>query len=399
MIILTLFGTTSGLELLHSPLASIPSTLKLDDAWVGINGSHATLLEDRDVHIVLRKSVGRHTATWIGLYRPARELGYDRPGGFYGAGAWLIDCATDAKQLTDALRDMAGQIQAKVMRGGRFVNQIADSSAEFAPPSQAGSLLASVSAIQGGCNPDGESAFVVAGADFLEVIDWAQRAPSASPFAKIIVSGPDQVPSARAGAGFSVFQSLAHVIDNSYQRLSNELHSERMRSSLLAQELAGRESELRSARDEVMHQRQYVESASAAVERLQIVEAQLRVADSSVEKLRRRTQLEPSRSAAATRSGDSTTSDAGSSQRTGRHLSDPAAQAKKLEQLNRNSKRELDWIWLIVFLFIIVASVSFIVIHYWSNFRPSVNEAGTAATQQTQKPSSLSLPLPEERGN
>jgi hypothetical protein len=398
VIILTLFGTTSGLELLHSPLANIPSTLKLDDAWVGINGSHATLLEDRDVHIVLRKSVGPHTATWIGLYRPARELGYDRPGGFYGAGAWLIDCATDVKQLTDALRDMAGQIQAKVMRSGRFVNRIADSSAEFAPPSQAGTLLASVSAIKGGCNPDGESAFVVAGADFLEVIDWAQRAPSASPFSKIIVSGPDQVPLARAGTGFSVFQSLAHVIDNSCQRLSNELHSERTRSSLLVQELARIESELCSARDEIMHQRGYVESASAAGERLQIVEAELRLAQSNLEILRRRTQLEPNRLAVATRSGESSPSDAGSSQGAGRHLSDPSLQAKKLEQLNRTSKRGFDWVFA-AFMAVIVALIVFIGAMTWYKLRPSGNEAGTAATQQTQKPSSVSLPLPEEKGN
>jgi hypothetical protein len=219
VIILTLFGTTTGLELLNLPLTNNVPPLKLEEAWIGVTSSQLTLRTDKDAFVVFRRSVGDHLATWVGIYRPAREMGYDRPGSFYGAGAWIIDGVADAKLLTDLLREMANQIQAVTMQGDRFVKRLADVKSEFTSPNQVSPLIASFAKNNSGVNPEGESAFIIEIANPIDVIEWAQRASSASHFSKIIIGAIDQVPSAGLSSAFKFFPSLSLAIDTSYQRL------------------------------------------------------------------------------------------------------------------------------------------------------------------------------------
>ncbi len=222
MIILTLFGTTTGLELLNIPLANNVPPLKLEDAWIGVTPSQLTLHPDKDVYLVFRRSVSGHLVTWIGLYRPVREMGYDRAGTFYGAGVWVIDGAVDAKTLIVLLREMLDQVQVNAIQGDRFVKRLADVRGQFTPPSQVSALIGSHSKINSGIKPEGESGFIVEATSSIDVIEWAQRASSANYFAKIVVGAIEQAPNSGQSSGFKVFPSLSMAIDASYQRLSSD---------------------------------------------------------------------------------------------------------------------------------------------------------------------------------
>lgn len=247
MIILTLFGTTRGLELQYFPLADNAPSLKLEDAWIGVTPSQVSLRPDKDAVVVFRRMVGEHLATWIGIYRPAREMGYDRPGSFYGAGAWIIDHVADARLLTESLIEMANQIQANTMNGDSFVKKIADARSEFTPPSRRPHLLASLAEVKLGFKPDGESAFIVENTDAIEVIEWAQRAPSATPFSKAVIGSADQIPSAGQSSAFRVFTSLSLAIDAAYQRLTFEFRNAMSEATNRVQNLTQKLEDLNKA--------------------------------------------------------------------------------------------------------------------------------------------------------
>lgn len=222
MIILTLFGTTTGLELQNFSLGNSAPALKFEEAWIGVTPGQASLRQDKAAFVVFRRSVGGHLATWVGVYRQAREMGYDRPGGFYGAGAWIIDHVADARLLTESLFEMVNQIQSKTMNGDRFVRKMAEARNEFIPPSQTAALLAGLTKATSGFRPEGESAFIVEDSNAIDVIEWAQRAPSASYFSKTVIGEASQAPSAGQNSAFKLFTSHSLAIDAAYQRLSSE---------------------------------------------------------------------------------------------------------------------------------------------------------------------------------
>jgi len=259
LIILSLFGTTTGLEVLHLPLESRPATLKFEDAWIEISPSQANVSNDKDLFVVLRKIIGPHTATWIGLYRLAREIGYDRPGSFFGAGAWIVEDAVDVRILVEVLQDLSSQIQSKAMNGDRFVKRINDSRSEITQPEQLSNLTKSRSKVTAGCHPNGESGFIVTSQNPFEVIDWAQRALSASNFSKIIIGTNDQTPEAGTRSSINTYRSLAFAIEASYQRKAAEHQSTRNELNISTQENTKKISKLQ---DETSHLKQLLESAN-----------------------------------------------------------------------------------------------------------------------------------------
>jgi hypothetical protein len=222
VIILTLFGTTTGLELLNLPLANNIPPLKLEDAWIGVNSSQLTLHSDKDSYLIFRRSVSGHLVTWIGLYRPIREMGYDRAGSFYGAGAWIIDGVVDAKILIALLREMIDQVNSIAVQGDRFVKKLNDVKAQFTAPSQVSSLISSRSKLNAGVKPEGESGFIIDPTVPLDVIEWAQRASSANYFSKILIGTADNVPDAGQSSTFKIFPSLSMAIETAYLRNISE---------------------------------------------------------------------------------------------------------------------------------------------------------------------------------
>jgi len=191
--------------------------------------------------------------TWIGLYRPAREMGYDRPGGFYGAGAWIIDHAADASLLTELLCEMANQIQGKAMNGDSFIKKIADVRNDFTPPIQVPSILASLTKANSGFKPDGESAFIVEVSNAIDVIEWAQRAQSASYFSKAMLGTADQIPDAGLSSTLRLFASHSLAIEAAYKHMSSEFHSNRSeatsRMNYLSNHIAEKNKEIQELTD------------------------------------------------------------------------------------------------------------------------------------------------------
>jgi len=250
VIILTLFGTTTGLEVLTIPLSDAPP-FNFEESSIGVNPGHLTLRPNTEAVVVFRRSVGDRLATWVAVYRHAREIGYDRPGCFYGAGAWIIDSVVNENLLAKILREMASQIQALAMNGDRFIKKIADVKDDFTWPVEIASLIKSLTKINSGLESEGESAFIVERANPIDVVEWAQRAPSASRFSKIVIGGSDQLPSSGPSSTFRPFMSLALAIDFSYHRLmadSSEFRrqisdaSDRVRDSNRRAEMAERRS-------------------------------------------------------------------------------------------------------------------------------------------------------------
>jgi hypothetical protein len=166
--------------------------------------------------------VSGHLVTWIGLYRPIREMGYDRAGSFYGAGVWIIDGVVDAKSLIVLLREMIDQVNAIAVQGDRFIKKLADVKGQFTPPSKVSSLISSHSKLNAGIKSEGESGFIIDTSVPLDVIEWAQRASSASYFSKIVIGTADNVPGAGQSSTFKIFPSLSMAIETAYLRHISE---------------------------------------------------------------------------------------------------------------------------------------------------------------------------------
>lgn len=221
---LTVFGTTTGLELIQFPVVTIPAEIKLENSWIEITTNQLIVKSDEDSFVIFRKSFGQHTATWIGLYRSAREIGYDRPGGFYGAGVWYVNSVADVKILVDILRSLADQVKSVAMNSNRFTKRLYDSRNEFILPASVSNLTTTLNKISGGCRSEGDSAYIVNNGNSSDLIDWSQRAQSASVFNKIII-GSDQNLSSGTQGSLQVYRSLSLAIEGAYQKVNFEAKS------------------------------------------------------------------------------------------------------------------------------------------------------------------------------
>jgi hypothetical protein len=234
---LILFGTTTGLEIVEFPLPNTPR-VSLEPSWIEVSSSQIVLRADKDGYVVRRKISDNQVITWIGLYRPAIEIGYDRPGSFYGAGAVLVDSVVDVTRMMEVLKYLAEQIQLKAMNGDRFIRKITDIRSELVRTPDISSLVSNIRKISGGCHPNGEVAFLVANGNTRDVLEWAQLAQSASAYSKLLIGSSDQVPSSSSNGSFPVLRSLSLAIEYSYQRLSSELQSSRSDFNLKVKALA-----------------------------------------------------------------------------------------------------------------------------------------------------------------
>jgi hypothetical protein len=111
------------------------------------------------------------------------------------------------------------------MNGDRFVKRINDIHSQLVPPDQIASLSASLSNSANGCDPSGETIFIATNNSFSELLDWGQRAQSASKFSKIIIGNSDQIPESSSGSSIKVFKTLAFAIDAAYQKFDAEFRN------------------------------------------------------------------------------------------------------------------------------------------------------------------------------
>jgi len=244
VIILTYFGTTTGLELLHRPLANSIPLLVLEDAWIEVTPSQLTLHPDKDAVVIFRRHVSGQIATWIGIYRHAYEMGYDRRGSFYGAGAWIVSGVVDARLLIQLLREMAAQIKTRAMSGDRLTKRISEAANDLTIPASAAALLEGSGRLSSGCKPEGEAIFIVENNSSTDVIEWAQRASSAACFSKIVIGSADQAPTDVRSSTFRLFSSLPLAMEASYQRLASDTKIRLQEIEILGNEKINKDAEL-----------------------------------------------------------------------------------------------------------------------------------------------------------
>jgi len=123
------------------------------------------------------------------------------------------------------------------MNGDSFVKRLADVRGDISLPSQVAALSDNPVKINSGCHPSGETAFINAGANPLEVIDWAQRAASAQFLNRIFIGSQDQSPDAGGRVSTQVFRSLASAIDSTFNRKTSDLQKKVSELDLKVKEL------------------------------------------------------------------------------------------------------------------------------------------------------------------
>ncbi len=233
MIVLSLFGTTTGLEVQHFMPGKDASPIKIDNTWVEVSPNQVALRSDADCYLLQRRKQDGKTLTWVGLYRSAREIGYDRQGGFYGAGVWLIDITVDARTLLEVLANLANQVRDKALSGGKFIKRIADIRSEISMPPQLGALASTLGNLAGGgCSAAGSVAFVVTSAQAPEIIEWAQKSRTAELFSTVFVGSADQyVANKTEFQQIYKFNGLQEAIDAAYVKRVNDLSNHNQKLS------------------------------------------------------------------------------------------------------------------------------------------------------------------------
>lgn len=225
MIVLSLFGTTTGLEAQHFMPGKDASPIKIDNTWVEVSPNQVALRSDADCYLLQRRNQDEKILTWVGLYRSAREIGYDRQGGFYGAGVWLIDITVDARTLLEVLANLANQVRDKALTNGKFIKRIADIRSEISMPPQLGALASTLGNLAGGgCSASGALAFVVGTDQAPDIIEWAQKSRTAELFSTVFVGSADQyVANKTEFQQIYKFNGLQEAIDAAYVKRVNDL--------------------------------------------------------------------------------------------------------------------------------------------------------------------------------
>jgi hypothetical protein len=127
---ISLTGITAGSEL--CTFGKLPLTIL--DEWVEINPTEVKLQRTADVYLLSRRIVEGRVLTWIGLYRPAYEIGGSRPGGYHGAGIWLLDKMANGEAVARLLPQLVDQVNRLAMTGGQFQRRLADIRTEVRLP-------------------------------------------------------------------------------------------------------------------------------------------------------------------------------------------------------------------------------------------------------------------------
>ena len=221
MLIPIIFGTTSGFEVV--PL--IGEKMPLEDILLECSSSEMEICGGESFCVARYNSgVGGGEVTWIGLYRPAKEIGRSRPGGYFGAGVALVDSKAEPALIVNLLRTLVDKVRALALVDDQFAKKLIDvKSAIVLPPEYR--LLKDAAQVltqsDGGLYPGGEVGFVAEESEgLLELIRWAQQGESAEVFAKIFIGSNASRPASRSTIPQrNIYQNFNAAAYDSQQRL------------------------------------------------------------------------------------------------------------------------------------------------------------------------------------
>ena len=243
MIVIWLYGTTAGLELLTigEPPVAIPKDVALPRDIV---------LDKGEIWVIRKSRFSNHQALWVGVMRPAFEITYERRGSFYGAGMWLFDCRVDTAQIESILSRLSDQIRDVAQRNGRFYCRLADADAKsFFTPHDAKALLETRQDVVGTGLSAGSSrtAFLADIGEVANAVAWALDDPMAAEFGTIILGSRDIYPSSPANVAQFANLSTAIIasLRKAYRALQEQKEAEKANSAVEISQLYSRYEKLR----------------------------------------------------------------------------------------------------------------------------------------------------------
>lgn len=221
MLIPSIFGTTSGFEVV--PL--VGETMPIADILLEYSPSEMEMCGEEGFCVVRHNSgVGDGEVTWIGLYRPAKEIGRSRPGGYFGAGVALVDSKAEPTLIVNLLRALVDQVRTLALVDDQFVKKLIDVKSAIVLPPEYRLLKDAVQALtesDEGLHPGGEMGFVTEESEgLLELMRWAQQGESANLFSKIFIGSNASRPASRSKIPQgNIYQNFNAAAYDSQQRL------------------------------------------------------------------------------------------------------------------------------------------------------------------------------------
>lgn len=201
MIILSIFGTARGLEVINLPLLNSPIPFQLENQWLEISLGEISLKANQDTVFINRRMVAGNTLTWIGVYQHVFEIGYQRQGSFLGAGVWLINSMITADILLPILKNITQQLKDKATNQIQFIKRIEEVKNDFIfNPSD---LTSHEIAISHGLNSFADLGFFAPKDhpnDIIEMLNWAQNARGADLFNRGYICTQDTFVTPPAGS-------------------------------------------------------------------------------------------------------------------------------------------------------------------------------------------------------
>jgi len=178
------------------------------------------------------------------------EIGYQRGGGFYGAGLWFSGAPINGQEALSYLLRAADALKKLAVEQGAFQRRIAEIELMLGPTVEPFRSLFNGSGVAGGgCLPSERESLAFIGADgagVVEVFEWAQRSSSAAAFSKVIFGSPAQRPEGGRLSQERIFRSLALAIEYAHKTrvtfLGNEIEN-------LQRQVARSEANLRAQMD------------------------------------------------------------------------------------------------------------------------------------------------------
>lgn len=268
MIDLCLFGVSAGLQIRHMPLCNNNDSFpKTEDSWIEISTRDIIFEGDAEITMIARRQTSSHVMTWIGLYRPAREVHLNRSGGFYGAGLWLIDSAIPGQVARQIVVSLADQLRDNAILDGRFIKNVTDLNlSSFKIPRHTSDILNECSSVKGlgGIIPDSATqAIITDKANTSPILDWAQRSKTADFFGSVLIVSPERLlpVDEQTSRRTKTFNSIPAVIDFVYaQRVlallqsNKQVADEQSKAISLAKQLASQKKDAQTKISQLMQE-------------------------------------------------------------------------------------------------------------------------------------------------
>lgn len=196
MLAISMFGVTHGAEIITFSSEKEFPPLTREAHWVDLPiYLNDGIARSAEIYIVKRIHTKMGLLTWVGYYRHAVGIGLKRPGGYYGAGVWLLNTIAQGKAIVALLPLIADQIKALAMDGDNFHSSLEKIGGKVNFPQEEVNIIArSFAEVQdhGGLNPMADNEF------FVDISDPADAHAAAR-----------CIDLALTGAGLSAFNGLS----------------------------------------------------------------------------------------------------------------------------------------------------------------------------------------------